>query len=415
MSETSRAARAHGGRWAFAAGRSRPVRLAVIWIDWYAYHVARFRGLVESPELGGKVAGIELVGGVGVHQGLKFREELPPDLGVTTLLPQASWQTTSQPQLARRLWQCLGRIDPGAVLVPGYYTLPAIAAALWARAHDRPSLLMTESTAYDHRRTRWKEWAKGWLLRLLFDGAVTGGTAHRRYLAMLGFPMARVRGCYDVVDNDGIARKTADLRRTRCAAEFGLPATPYFLYVGRLAPEKNLAMLLTAWFAYREGGGRWPLVLGGDGPENQLLRARAAASGFAEQIVFTGHRSAHQLLPLYAFAGCFVLPSTREPWGLVVNEAMAASLPVLVSERCGSCEDLVLDGENGEGKNGFRFSPDDSGQLTALLERISSMSQTERERMGEQSIRHVTSYSPQRFGSEIASLLREQDAPLLKH
>ena len=50
---------------------SRPVRLAVIWIDWYAYHVARFRGLLAAPALAGHTVGIELVGGVGVHAGLK--------------------------------------------------------------------------------------------------------------------------------------------------------------------------------------------------------------------------------------------------------------------------------------------------------------------------------------------------------
>ena len=384
--------------------RTGPQRLVVIWIDWYAYHVARFRGLLATPELAGRVTGVELVGGVGVHQGLRFREELPADLPVVTLLPDASWQTTSQWRLARLLWRRLTMVDAEAVLVPGYYTLPAVAAALWARAHDRRSVLMTESTAYDHARSQWKEWAKGLLLRLLFDAAVTGGTAHRRYLSELGFSSEAVGGCYDVVDNAGIAAGTTDLRLTRAPGEFNLPARPYFLYVGRLAPEKNLATLLRAWIVYREAGGTWPLVLGGDGPEASMLRVMAAGSAFGADVIFTGHKAASDLLPLYAFAGCFVLPSTREPWGLVVNEAMAACLPVLVSERCGSAEDLVVDGQNG-----FRFAADDRASLARLLERVAAMSEFERKAMGRQSVDRIAAYTPQRFGTEIAALLSKPE------
>ena len=64
-----------------------PCRLAVIWMDWYAYHVARFLGLESAPSLSGRVAGMELVGGVGFHTGLKFREDLPPGIAVDTLMP----------------------------------------------------------------------------------------------------------------------------------------------------------------------------------------------------------------------------------------------------------------------------------------------------------------------------------------
>lgn len=382
--------------------RSAPRRLAVIWIDWYAYHVARFRGLLETPELQGRVSGIELVGGVGVHQGLQFREELPADLPIRTLLPEASWRTTSQLKIAQLLWRQLTTDNPGAVLVPGYYTLPGIAAALWARAHDRKSLLMTESTAYDHARSRWKEWLKGVLLRILFDAAVTGGTAHRRYLDELGFPAHAVAGCYDVVDNTGMAADVAELRAKHEPADFRLPTQPYFLYVGRLAPEKNLHTLLHAWQAYRDAGGDWPLVLGGDGPEAAVLRAEVASSAHEAHVIFTGHKSTSELRPLYAFAGCFVLPSSREPWGLVVNEAMAASLPVLVSDRCGSAEDLVE-----EGKNGFRFAPTDQAALSALLTTVAAMNEIERRNMGRQSAGHITAYTPQRFGAAIAMLLAE--------
>ncbi len=373
-------------------------RVAVIWIDWYAYHVARFRGLNAAPTLAGKVAGLELVGGVGVHAGLKFREDLPTGLAIETLEPQSNWAQAGKLQLARALWGRLSELEPETVLVPGYYTLPAIAAALWAKSHRSVSVLMTESTAYDHPRVAWKEWAKGLLLRALFDWAVAGGEQHLTYLEQLGFPADRTARFYDVVDNHLFAEGT-DALRGQSPAEFGLPDRPYFVYVGRFAEEKNIFRLLESWVAYRREGGAWPLVLVGDGPLASSLREAAAVSGFGADIYFPGLKSSRALLPYYAFAGCFILPSTREPWGLVVNEAMAAGLPVLVSDRCGCAADLVE-----PGRNGFVFSPADGLALTARMHRISSLSVAGLQAMGAESRRMVRRYSPESFGLEIARI-----------
>lgn len=379
------------------ASQALPCKVAVIWIDWYAYHVARFRGLLAAAPLAGRVCGVELVGGVGVHTGLKFREDLPADLPVHTLMPGSSWAEAGQLRLALKLWRYLAHIDPAAVLVPGYYTLPAIAAALWARLHQRTSILMTESTADDHTRIAWKERAKSLLIRTLFDSAVTGGRAHQRYLEQLGFPADRIGHFYDVVDNTFLSETTRTLRQ-RSPAEFGLPET-YFLYVGRLAEEKNIRSLLEAWIAYRETGGTWPLVLVGDGPEAQSLRSLVAESPFVHDVYFVGHKNSRELPTFYAFAGCFVLPSSREPWGLVVNEAMAAGLPVIVSTRCGCAEDLVI-----PSSNGYTFDPGHPTELLTRLHQIGNASADSLNSMQIRSAERVASYSPLNFGLEIAYL-----------
>ncbi len=382
---------------------SPSTRVAVIWIDWYAYHVARFRGLVNAPTLSGAVSGVELVGGIGVHAGLKFREELPADLPIETLMPQSSWRDVNKFDLARRLWTKLSDLKPELVMVPGYYTLPGFAAALWARTHGAVSVLMTESTAYDHRRTGWKEAIKGFGLRLLFDWAIAGGRAHVEYLHQLGFRSDRIVGCYDVVDNEFFASGTKAARLALgLGMESGRPRLPSFLYVGRLAEEKNVFGLLQSWLTYRENGGSWPLVLVGDGPEAELLRNTAAESDFGADVTFPGLKSSRALLPFYAAAGCFVLPSTREPWGLVVNEAMAAGLPVLVSDRCGCAPDLVVEAENG-----FLFHPMDLSRLTYLLHDVERLSPGSREQMGASSQRIIQGFSPSGFGASIASIYRQ--------
>jgi glycosyltransferase involved in cell wall biosynthesis len=287
------------------------------------------------------------------------------------------------------------------VLVPGYYTLPGIAAALWARVHRVPSILMTESCAFDHTRTGWKERLKSLVLRILFDWAVTGGTAHVAYLRELGFPANRITGFYDVVDNELFLEGTQALRADSAVSprSFALPVTPYFLYVGRLAREKNVYTLLASWNDYRKAGGTWPLVLVGDGPEAARLKAAALECAHPDDVYFPGLKSSRDLLPYYAFAGCFVLPSTREPWGLVVNEAMASSLPVLVSDRCGCAPDLVQ-----SGVNGYLFDPRDGVALAALLARFEQLGRPQHEAMAHASAEIIRSFSPQRFGHSIASI-----------
>jgi glycosyltransferase involved in cell wall biosynthesis len=313
-------------------------------------------------------------------------------------LPGGNWGEAGKFRLAAALWRQLSKFDPDVVLVPGYYTLPGIAAAMWAKAHGRVSVLMTESTAEDHTRSTLREGLKSGLIRSLFDWAVTGGTAHVQYLRELRFPADRVARFYDVVDNDGLSKRCLELRRDTTAAQHGLPPK-YFLFVGRLAPEKNVTGLLREWISYRESGGNLPLVLAGDGPEAGTLQNIARESRFGEDVYFAGHKSSRDLLPYFSFATCLVLPSTREPWGLVVNEAMAAALPVVVSKRCGCAEDLV---ENG--LNGLLFNPERQGELAGCLRSIEELSPNELRHMGEFSAERIVDYSPRNFGREIAAI-----------
>ncbi len=372
-------------------------RVAVIWIDWYPYHVARFAGL--SGALAGQVAGIELVGGIGVHAGLKFREPLPEDQAIETLMPQKSWADVNKVELALRLWRKLSKLKPEVVLVPGYYTLPAVAAAIWARIHGAQSVLMTETTATDHVRVGWREGVKSLVIRGLFDQAVVGGRRHVEYLKALGFPEDRITAYYDVVNNAFFRDGTRILRKGRGPVGSSPSKPAAFLYVGRLAEEKNVATLIASWIAYRGEGGNWPLILVGDGPEADRLRKQAKESEYAFDVSFPGLRSSGELLPFYAAAGCFVLPSTREPWGLVVNEAMAAGLPVLVSDRCGCAPDLVQ-----PGTNGFLFEPSNAAALTGLLHRIASLSQEQRQSMAVASAEIIDRFSPANFGGSVRSI-----------
>ena len=368
--------------------------VTVIWIDWYSYHFARFRALLDHPCLAGGVSGVELVGRSGVHHGLTFRDSMRCEPGLSTLKPESSWHEESQFGLARSLWQKLNELNPKTVLVPGYYTIPGLAAAVWARWNRRRSLLMTESGEQDSSRRRWKEWFKRKLIHILFDSAIAGGRAHADYLAKLGVESTKIGRYYDVVDNWFFSQGTDSLRRSSAPEEHNLP-TRYFLYVGRLAAEKNLSCLIRAFAQYRSEGGNWSLVLAGGGPLEDDLRRECAANGVERLVHFAGMKRTAELIPYYSFASCFVLASSREPWGLVVNEAMASGLPVLISKRCG-CTELVS-----EGGNGLLFDPDSESDLAGSMFWMSSLNSVRRNEMGQRSREIISQYSPENFASEV--------------
>ncbi len=239
-------------------------------------------------------------------------------------------------------------------------------------------------------------------LRRYADAAFVAGQASRDYFAKLGIHPERISVGYDVVDNDFFVRRCGELRTVGHNAQLkaGLPER-YFLYVGRFASEKNLPFLLRAYRRYRElRKDPWDLVMVGDGPQKSELLQLARTEGL-EGVRWAGFKQFDELPAYYAFADCFILPSVLEPWGLVVNEAMAAGLPVLVSRRCGCVGDLVRTGENG-----YSFNPDNAGELTTLMVHMSEQSRAQRQAMGDSSRKLIARWSPEFWADSMAVAAR---------
>jgi glycosyltransferase involved in cell wall biosynthesis len=274
-----------------------------------------------------------------------------------TLLLGRDPEEVPRAELEALLDTCLAQgPQPSAVAVPGWASPGARALLRWAVRHGIPAILMSDSTEADAPRHWPKELAKRQLLRF-FRAAFVAGAPQARYLEGLGFASERIFRGYDVVDN---AHFAAGAKRAAGRRE------PFFLASGRFVPKKNFARLLEAYALYRGLAGpmAWGLVLMGDGELRPALESLRTRFGLDGHVAFPGFRQYAELPAWYGRAGAFVLPSTSEQWGLVVNEAMAAGLPVLVSRRCGCAEDLVR-----EGRNGFTFDPLDVPGLATLLRR----------------------------------------------
>jgi glycosyltransferase involved in cell wall biosynthesis len=282
---------------------------------------------------------------------------------------------------------------PAAVAIPGWSETYALAAIAWCGRTRTPCVLMSESTEHDEPRQIWREHIKRRVVRH-FSAALAGGSSHGAYLERLGLPSGRIRIGYDVVDNDYFRSGAAAARRDRSAVlhQMALP-DKYFLASARFVHKKNLLTLLDAYAAYRDarGGQSWKLVILGDGPLRQEIVERATRLTIEDDVLLPGFMQYGQLPLYYGLAQAFLHTSSSEPWGLVVNEAMACGLPVIVSRRCGCAPDLVI-----PGKNGFQFDPADMRSLAELMTEVAS-DRCDRNAMGSASLEIISRYSPELF------------------
>jgi glycosyltransferase involved in cell wall biosynthesis len=302
------------------------------------------------------------------------------------------------PHLMRsRLNAALASAQPTIVAIPGWSTPLALLTLDWCVGNSIPVVLMSDSALEDMPRTRWKEHIKGLIVSACSAGLVAG-KRHLEYLERLGMPNARVFCGYDVVDNTHfaigaeLARQRASIIRKR----FGLPQH-FFLASSRFVEKKNLFRLIEAYGQYWRinRAQAWNLVLLGDGPLKKDVMRYIKKWQLNDQVLLPGFRQYAELPSFYGLAGAFVHASTTEQWGLVVNEAMAAGLPVLVSERCGCTPELVR-----EGQNGYIFDPFNVGRLAKLLVEISG-DDVQRAIMSKESIRIISHWTPDMFGANL--------------
>jgi 1,2-diacylglycerol 3-alpha-glucosyltransferase len=300
----------------------------------------------------------------------------------------------SRREIGRGVHATLAAADPQVVAIPGWSHPGALSALLWCLRQGRPAVLMSDSARHDEARRRAREAIKARVVRL-FGSALVGGMPHRDYASALGLSPEAIFDGYDVVDNDHFARgaRQARIARERWRERLGLPAR-YFLASGRFVPKKNLLRLLEAYAGYRRraAGDHWHLVLLGDGELRAEIERRIARADLAGCVMLAGFKQYEELPGYYGLASAFVHASTTEQWGLVVNEAMASGLPVLVSNRCGCAPDLVRNGING-----FTFDPCDVEQLAGLMRRVAAMNDGERDAMGAAGRRIIADWGPERF------------------
>lgn len=374
------------------------IRTAVLFPNYGPYHLAGAESFSKVEAI--EAHFVELAPSQERYPWQTARDGL--DFRITTLV-NTPLEGIPLSRLVKELHKTLNALRPQALVISGYRRPTMLAAARWARAHGAASIMMSDTTALDRERAWWKEQIKRQLVNRYYDAGFVSGRASRQYLHTLGMPQARIWERNYVVNNTyfGESSRRLSERADEHRKRTGLPER-YFLYVGRFSPEKNLARLLQAYRYYRDSDPKgWKLVLVGDGPQREELLQLARDLELID-IVWPGFKQVDELPPYYALSSGFILPSFSEPWGLVVNEAMACGLPVLVSDRCGSAPDLVT-----EGGNGYIFDPFSVDEISARMLKLARLGENERHTMGETSQRIISSYTPEARAENLADCIRQ--------
>lgn len=255
----------------------------------------------------------------------------------------------------RGLERALSRVRPDCV-VAWEYGPTALRAFAWCRLRRRAFVIFSECTPQlDGQLSPAHLRLHRWLARRA-DGFVVASSAARRRLLALGVPAERVEVSVQSAD-------AAPMRAIERGAAGAGGGPVRFLAVGRLVEDKNLARLLDAFAAAGLGPGEASLDLYGIGPLEEELRAQARRLGL--DVRFRGHADAAALPAAYRDADAFVLPSTFEPFGVVVREAAAAALPIVCSRVAGAAGDVAVEDESA-----LLVDPLDVADVAAALRRL---------------------------------------------
>jgi glycosyltransferase involved in cell wall biosynthesis len=298
--------------------------------------------------------------------------------------------------LKSRTTRALRESNPDLIVSGGYNYLAAWQAALWARKHRVPLLMWVESNSYDQRSRHLPvEYLKKKIMSWC-DGFIVPGQMSAEYVRSLGASTEQIFLAPNAVDNEFFMRATDRIQKDSGERSALRLPQHYFLYVGRLVGSKGVFDLLEAYASLPVDTRRnFGLVFAGSGACERDLRRRAAAVP-GGTICFGGFAQREQLAIFYALADILVFPTHSDPWGLVVNEAMACGLPVICSRFAGCSADLVRDGQNG-----CIVAPGNLDELAAAMKRL-AMDPELRGRMGGESRRRIAEFSPAAWAQGVA-------------
>lgn len=383
-------------------------KLLIVWGNWGPYHYARFRSLHErAAEHGVEAHGLELFPSSGYYDW-----QTAADHPAVHHLALGKIETEFNLfQLTTKLLPLLFKLKPDVIFVPSYWHW-SLFINFAGRLRGAKIVMMNESHGGTEQARGITRMIKKAVVRR-FHSALVGGSPHRRHFASLGLKSSCIHFGYDAIDNDYFTSQSERGRENAAALRRKLQLPDrYFLSLGRMVKKKNLAVLVEAFARLTQSHPQQDLVFVGSGEENENLRAlcrrlnlavidhtqmsnenncapvetaglamtskrrhapiqgdRTPSESRPPSVHFYGFRQIDENPIFYALATAFILPSSREEWGLVVNEAMACGLPVIVSKKAGCAEDLVE-----SGRNGFTFDPESAEELCEALLKLSDPS-----------------------------------------
>lgn len=354
-----------------------PIRLAIIVSHPIQYFAPWFRELAQVPDIDLKVF-FCCDWGVTEYVDPGFNTKMAWDIPllegyVHEFLPiahrprQLGFWKVDNPSVGASL----DNFQPDVVTMFGYAHRTSWRVAWWARRHQCPLLLYSDSNSCAVPAL-WKRAIKYPIVRQFYrhvDGALFIGANNRRYHASYGVPPDRLFPGVYPIERRRLLRAVPDRSRTRAVlrGELGIPTDAFVvLFCGKYIERKRpMDVVLAAQSLAKKGLPVWALLVG-EGEQRRSVEAFCKRECFTN-IVLTGFVNQSAIPSYYAASDVIALTSSFEAYGLVASEASVFGLPILVSDAVGciGSEDTAQ-----PGRNAIVFPCADTEQLGQAIERL---------------------------------------------
>ncbi len=250
-------------------------------------------------------------------------------------------------------------------IIGGYSDITAQILIILCKLCRKPHIIIFDGVSPKKLREK-ENWLKFWWKKLLVNSCTAflgNGSVGKLYAKKLGIPNNKIFNQFLTVDVKHFNSFFSDKEKIRKQIReyFGISRDSFIiLYIGRLIKHKGVQDLIQAFKLLKLETDKniYLLIVGFGNYENKLKQI----SSSVKEIIFVGNVDYEHIHEYYFSSDIFVLPTYNDPWGLVINEAMACGLPVITTTASGASLDLLKDGENG-----FVIEPGDIKQLKNFI------------------------------------------------
>jgi len=301
-----------------------------------------------------------------------------PDKSAVEISPKEVWEVLSSALFA---------INPDIIIAPSIVFYPGALGIRWAKKNNKKFIMFDDAMAGQVKRQFIVQWIKN-LITKQADGFWLPSPNYHAGYAFLGPTKILFFYGFNCIDNQRFKAGTSNPMNHKT-----------IICVARLVPIKNIDALIKAWAKIEASETGYKLVIIGTGPNYNNLTHLATALHLTS-VEFLGTVPNDQLAAYYHKADAFILPSFSESWGLVVNEAMAAGLPVLLSDNINAAHCLLKEGENG-----FNFNARSTEDIENAILKFIRLSAAAKMQMSLNSLKEVDKLSYEKMGVQLTDAL----------
>lgn len=307
----------------------------------------------------------------------------------TCMFPQNSAGELSKEDIRKGVFSTLDKINPDVVIASSIVFFAGALGIRWAKKNKKKFIMFDDAKPSQFKRNFLVQGVKNIITKQSDFLWLPSNEYDNEYTELLNGKVPFFYG-YDCVNNDLFkvsSKRVFNNNRIIC--------------VGRLVPIKNIDKLLRAWQQIELKGIDWKLSIIGKGPDYETL-INLSAFLKLQNVEFLGTVNNNDIPAHFYNSDVFILPSLSETWGLVVNEAMAAGLPVLLSNKVNAAHTLLHDGVNG-----FSFDPCDEDSMAETILKYISLDFVHKKNMSAKSLSIISEMSYEKMGIQLEEALTQ--------